>query len=93
MYEVDKAHQFLMGLNDDAYSTTRSQILALDPIPPLDKIFNMPQEEESHTKLRIARHTQNKSVCGERAKSCARERSLQNLRKLWSWGIHMVWSD
>lgn len=30
MHEADKAHQFLMGLNDDAYSTIQSQILAMD---------------------------------------------------------------
>ena len=41
MHEEDKAHQFLMGLNDDLYSTIRSQILALDPLPPLDKIVNI----------------------------------------------------
>ena len=34
IYEEDKAHQFMMGLNDDLYSTIRSQILALDPLPP-----------------------------------------------------------
>ena len=39
--EDDKAHQFLMGLDDDAYSNIRSQILAVDPIPSLDRIYNM----------------------------------------------------
>ena len=55
MDESDKAHQFLIGLNDDANSTIRSQILALDPLLPLDKIFNMTQQEKSHRKLMIAR--------------------------------------
>jgi len=36
-----------MGLNDELYATIRSQILALDPLPPLDKIFNTTQQEES----------------------------------------------
>ena len=54
MYEEDKAHQFLMGLNDELYATLRSQILALDPLPSLDKIFNMTQQEESHKKLIIS---------------------------------------
>jgi len=40
MMEDDKIHQFLMGLDDDVYSTIRSQILALDPLHSLDKIFN-----------------------------------------------------
>ena len=44
----DKAHQFLMGLDDDSFSTIRSQILALDFLPPLEKIFNLVQQEENH---------------------------------------------
>jgi len=28
--------------------SSRGQILALDPVPPLDKIFNMVQWEENH---------------------------------------------
>jgi len=54
MYEEDKAHQFLMGLNDDSYSTIRSQIFALDPLPPLDKIFNLTQQEENHRRVMTA---------------------------------------
>jgi len=46
--EDDKAHQFLMGLDDDSFSTIRSQILALDFLPPLEKIFNLVQQEENH---------------------------------------------
>jgi len=61
MYEVDKAHQFLMGLNDDLYSTLRSQILALDPLPLLYRIFNMTQREESHKKVMIARDSRTDS--------------------------------
>ena len=41
MAKEDKVHQFLIGLNDDAYSNVRSQILALDLLPPLDKIYSM----------------------------------------------------
>ena len=62
MYEEDRAHQFLMGLNDDLYSTLQSQILALDPLPPLDKIFNMTQQEESHKKIMMARDTQSETA-------------------------------
>jgi len=46
MYEEDRAHQFILGLNDDLYSTLRSQILALDPLPLLDQIFNMTKQED-----------------------------------------------
>ena len=48
MYKQEKAHQFLMGLNDDAYSSIRSQILTHDPLPSLDRIFNMVMQEENH---------------------------------------------
>jgi len=53
MYKQDRAHQFLIGLNDKSYSTIKSQIFTLDPLPPLDKIFNMIQQEESHKKVMI----------------------------------------
>ena len=51
MVEEDKVHQFLIGLDDEAYSNVHSQILALDPLPSLDKIFNMVQQEENHKKV------------------------------------------
>ena len=42
MTKDDKTHQFLMGLDDGLYySNIKGQILALDPVPPPDKIFNM----------------------------------------------------
>jgi len=53
MYEGDKTHQFLMGLNDDFYSQVRGKILAQDPLPPLDKIFNIVLQEESHKKMMV----------------------------------------
>jgi len=49
--EDDKSHQFLMGLDDDLYSNIRGQILALDPVPPLDKIFKMVRQEENHKRM------------------------------------------
>jgi len=51
MMEDDKTHQFLMGLDDDLYLNIRGQILALDPVPPLDKIFKMVQQEENHKRM------------------------------------------
>jgi len=48
MDEHDKVHQFLIGLEDDGYSNLLSQILALDPLPSLDKIFSMVQQGENH---------------------------------------------
>ena len=62
MYEAYRAHQFLMGLNDDLYSTLRSQIVALDTLPPLDKIFNMTQQEENHEKVMMTWDTRSKTA-------------------------------
>ena len=45
----------LMGLNDKSFFTIRSQILALDLLPSLDKIFNVVQQEENHKKVMGAR--------------------------------------
>jgi len=41
MMEEDKIHKFLMGLEDKLFSTMRSQMLGLDTLPSLAKIFNM----------------------------------------------------
>lgn len=51
MSEEEKTHQFLMGLDDDFYATIRSQILALEPLPSIDKVFNIVQQEENHRHL------------------------------------------
>jgi len=44
-----------MRLNDENYSTMRSQILALDSLPSIDKILNMVQQEENHKKVTMNR--------------------------------------
>jgi len=51
MIESDRVHQFLMSLDDDLYSNLRSQILGLDPLPSLDKIFSMVQQEKNHKRV------------------------------------------
>jgi len=60
--EDDKAHQFFVGLDDDSFSTIQSQILALDSLPPLDKIFNVVQEEENHRRVMIGRDNNQDTV-------------------------------
>ena len=62
MYKEDNAQHVLMGLNDDLYSTLRNQILALDLLPTLDRIFNMTQQEESDKKVIIARDNRTESA-------------------------------
>jgi len=62
MMEDNKIHQFLMGPDDEVYSTIQSQILALDPLPSLDKIFNMIQQEENHKKMMMNRDVKQENV-------------------------------
>ena len=49
--EDEKAHQFLMGLDDTTFGTVRSSILALDPLPTLGKIYAMVTQEEHHRSM------------------------------------------
>ena len=53
--ENEHTYQFLMGLEDESYATVRSQVLAMDPLPSLDRIFNMLQQEENHKSLMLGR--------------------------------------
>ncbi|KAF5458182.1 hypothetical protein F2P56_022236, partial [Juglans regia] len=49
-YQRDCVFQFLMGLND-TYSPVRDQIMLLDPLPPLIKVFSLIQQQERHYKM------------------------------------------
>ena len=62
MYENEKAHQFPMGLNDDAYSTIRSQMLAMGPLTSLDRIFNITRQAENYKQVVINRDQHGESV-------------------------------
>ncbi|GAU34891.1 hypothetical protein TSUD_144220 [Trifolium subterraneum] len=48
--EEEKVHQFLMGLDDVLYGTTRSSLLATDPLPSLNRVYaTLIQEERVKT--------------------------------------------
>ncbi|KAF5461048.1 hypothetical protein F2P56_020874 [Juglans regia] len=49
-YDRDCVIQFLMGLSD-SYSITRDQIMLLDPLPPLNHVFSMVQQQERHHQM------------------------------------------
>jgi len=51
MFDEEKAYQFLMGLSDEMYGQIHSQILAQDPLPQLEKMFNIVVQEEQHKNL------------------------------------------
>lgn len=49
-YDHDCVIQFLMGLSE-SYSNTRDQIMLLDPLPPLNRVFSMVQQQERQHQL------------------------------------------
>ncbi|KAF5474875.1 hypothetical protein F2P56_006729 [Juglans regia] len=49
-YDCDCVIQFLMGLSE-SYSNTRDQIMLLDPLPPLNRVFSMVQQQERHHQM------------------------------------------
>ena len=52
-HEEDRVHRFLMGLDDIIYGTARSNILACDPLPSLNRAYLiMMQEERGRTMAR-----------------------------------------
>ena len=55
MINDEKTHQFLMGVNDESFSAVRSQVLARDPLPSIDTIFNIIQQEENHKHMMMER--------------------------------------
>jgi hypothetical protein len=44
--EEEKVHQFLMGLDDVIYGTVRSNLLATDPLPKLNRVYATLVQEE-----------------------------------------------
>lgn len=46
--EEEKLHQFLMGLEEATFGTTCSQILNMDPLANISKVYSMIMKEESH---------------------------------------------
>lgn len=49
-YQRDCVFQFLMGLND-SYSPIRDQIMLLDPIPTITRVFSIIQQQERQHQL------------------------------------------
>lgn len=47
--QKDCVIQFLMGLNE-TYSDVRDQMMLLDPVPPVNRIFSMVQQQEMQHK-------------------------------------------
>ena len=52
--DTGKLHEFLMGLDSDYYSTVRSNILSQDPLPTLDRAYQLLVQAE---RVRLAQTT------------------------------------
>ncbi|KAA8538653.1 hypothetical protein F0562_028261 [Nyssa sinensis] len=48
----EKVFQFLLGLND-SFASLRTQILVMDPLPPIGKVFSILFQEEQQRLLNI----------------------------------------
>ncbi|XP_074301226.1 uncharacterized protein LOC141632589 [Silene latifolia] len=46
--DSERVHKFLMGLDSTLYRTLRSQQLALDPLPSLNRVYHLVLQEERH---------------------------------------------
>ena len=75
--EQESVMQFLMGLND-SYSSIRGQILLLEPLPSLSKVFSLVVQEERQRTLgvrqsvpvdNLALNSTNSSVCAVSSKA------------------------
>ncbi|XP_073045833.1 uncharacterized protein [Primulina eburnea] len=44
--DEEKLHQFLIGINDELYSTVRSNLLSTSPLPDLDRVYQACLQEE-----------------------------------------------
>ena len=44
--EEERVHQFLMGLDEDGYGTVRSNILSIEPLPNLNRVYAMIVQQE-----------------------------------------------
>ncbi|RDX91660.1 hypothetical protein CR513_26323, partial [Mucuna pruriens] len=50
--EVDRVIRFLKGLNDD-YSAVRSQIMLMDPLPNVNKVFSLLIQQERQLNIQL----------------------------------------
>ena len=53
MTNEEKTHQFLMQLSDESFSSVCSQVLACEPLPSLDTIFTIIQQEKNHKRIMV----------------------------------------
>jgi len=83
LFEEEKTLQFLLGLNDEIYANIQTQIVAQEPLPSLDKIFNMVSQEENHRSLMIGREETNERTTVFAVKVIGK--NPQSIERLTCW--------
>ena len=58
-FDISRTHDFLLGLDDSQYGALRTQILGMEPVPVLNKVFSLVAQEERH--LHIVRDRDDKT--------------------------------
>ncbi|KAJ3690345.1 hypothetical protein LUZ61_019509 [Rhynchospora tenuis] len=59
--EEERIHQFLMGL-DEGFSSIRTNLLSMDPLPNLNRIYSMVIQEERHKNVTRGREERGDTV-------------------------------
>jgi len=77
-YNVEKSYQFLRGLNDDLYSHIRGQILAVEPLPSLEKIFNIISQDEQHKRLMVGRDDRSENATAYAVNHAGKHKGLSD---------------
>jgi len=80
LLEEEKVHQFLIDLDDEPYLVLRSQILAMDTLPSIDKIYNMVQQEEHHKLVIIDCDIKTENIGAFAVSHLARANAMQGVR-------------
>lgn len=57
-----QVHQFLMGLDDDLYGNIRTNIIAQDPLPPLNRAYALVIQEERHKNMAKGKEGRSEAV-------------------------------
>ncbi|CAH9098658.1 unnamed protein product [Cuscuta europaea] len=60
--ELEKSHEFLMGLDGEIYGVLRSNILSMTTLPALNKIYQMVVQEERHRNVTRTQDTRMDAV-------------------------------
>lgn len=46
--EIEKTHDFVLGLDDEQFGSLRTQMLSMDPFPTINKAYSLASQEERH---------------------------------------------